>query len=126
MLIGVSFSIILPKLPLLYAKFTIKLYLTKRHWRDTWRPMDHQRTLQPKTDSSSSGEVVFPSRIFSKFLQYGVSEELGRGSLQSCSMFLPAAEAGFIVPPPRVSGYAKSETKNCVQHFHVIFVIDFQ
>ena len=39
---------------------------------------------------------------------------------------LPAAEAGFIAsaPLPRVCGCAKSEVKKCVQHFHVILVID--
>ena len=39
------------------------------------------------------------------------------------SLLLPATEAGFIVSlPRRVSGYAKSEAKNCVQHFHMILM----
>ena len=40
--------------------------------------MDHQRTLQLKTDSLS-GQAVFPSSIFSKLSQYGVSEEIRTG-----------------------------------------------
>ena len=50
----------------------------KRRLRDARRLMDHQRTLQLKTDSLSR-QVVFPSKIFSKLSQYGVSEELGTG-----------------------------------------------
>ena len=50
----------------------------KRHLRDAWRLMDHQKTLQLKTDSLS-GQVVFLDRIFSKISQYGVSEEIGMG-----------------------------------------------
>ena len=41
-------------------------------------PDGSPRTLQLKTDRSS-GQVVFPSSIFSKLSQYGVSEELGTG-----------------------------------------------
>ena len=50
----------------------------KRRSSDARRLMDHQGTLQLQTDSLSV-QVVFPSRIFSKLLQYGVSEEIGTG-----------------------------------------------
>ena len=50
----------------------------KRRSRDARRPIDHQRTLQLKTDSLSE-QVDFPSRIFSKLSRYGMSEEIGMG-----------------------------------------------
>ena len=66
-------------------KFTSKLYFMHRRLKDARRLMDHPRTLQLKGDSLS-GQVVFPNRIFSKLSQYGISEEIGMGSLQICSM----------------------------------------
>ena len=50
----------------------------ERDLRDARRLMDHQRTLQLKTDGLS-GQIVFSSRIFSKLSQYGVSEQIGTG-----------------------------------------------
>ena len=50
----------------------------KRRLRDARHLMDHQKTLQLKTDSLS-GQVVFSSRIFLKLSQYGISEEIGTG-----------------------------------------------
>ena len=80
MLISVFLSIILPSyLQVCYTqKFISKLYFMKRRLKDARRLMDHQRTLQLKTDSLS-GQVVFSHRIFSKLSQYGVSEEIGTG-----------------------------------------------
>ena len=66
-------------------EFISKLYFMRRRLRGTWRLTDYQRTLQLKTDSLL-GQVVFSSRIISKLSQYGVSEEIEKGSLQICLM----------------------------------------
>ena len=50
------------------------------------------------------------------------------GQKASCydDVCMIASRRGWLYCPPRVSGYAKSEAKICVQHFHVILVTDFQ
>ena len=64
--------------PTVLAPIKLKKIICYVNSSDTWRLMDHKRTLRLKTDSSS-WQVVFPSRIFSKLSQYGVFEELGTG-----------------------------------------------
>ena len=93
-------------------------------WRKGW---EREREWDHKTFNDTSGRSLKIYKITFKISRAPLPQVKDDTSLtvySGCSESFPifACHRGRLYCPPHVSGYAKSEAKNCVQHFHMILM----